>query len=187
MLLGERVVVFGAHESGGWVRSREILKFKARRSFLFKLHFRIYVTFTLVRPTLAAVNNKRDKGQFSLEHLRVNQSTIDLFHLHKLAVSIEVERIDYRLLEDQETNGIGLRITKWTDVMNDVQCGCLTYKYSLIAVILVPIICTLSMSLLVSLASTVPTTVNNRFRFSHDVLRRRSSASYSGIAKLLKR
>lgn len=89
------------------------------------------------------------------------------------------------LAEDQETNCIGLRITKWTDVMNDVQCGCLTYKYSLIAVILVPIICTLSMSLLVSLASTVPTTVNNRFRFSHDVLRRRSSASYSGIAKLL--
>lgn len=68
---------------------------------------------------------------------------------------------------------------------NDVQCGCLTYKYSLIAVILVPIICTLSMSLLVSLASTVPTTVNNRFRFSHDVLRCRSSASYSRIAKLL--
>lgn len=58
-------------------------------------------------------------------------------------------------------------------MMNDVQWGCLTYKYSLIAVILVPIICTLSMSLLVSLASTVPTTVNNRFRFSHDVLRRR--------------
>jgi len=54
-------------------------------------------------------------------------------------------------------------LTKRTDVMNDVQCGCLTYKYSLIAVILVPIICTLSMSLLVSLASTVPTTINNRF------------------------
>lgn len=69
--------------------------------------------------------------------------------------------------------------------MNDVQCGCLTYKYSLIAVILVPIICTLSMSLLVSLAWTVPTTINNRFRFSHDVLRCRSSASNSGIAKLL--
>lgn len=41
----------------------------------------------------------------------------------------------------------------------------LTYKYSLIAVILVPIICTLSMSLLVPLAS-VPTTINNSVRFS---------------------
>lgn len=46
---------------------------------------------------------------------------------------------------------------------------CLTYKYSLIAVILVPIICTLSMSLLVPLAS-VPTTINNSVRFSVELL-----------------
>lgn len=81
---------------------------------------------------------------------------------------------------------VDVDVTKWADIMNDVQCGCLTYKYSLIAVILVPIICTLSMSLLVSLASTVPTTINNRFRFNHDVLRRRVfGESFSVIAKLL--
>lgn len=58
--------------------------------------------------------------------------------------------------------------------MYDVRCGCLTYKYSLIAVILVPIICTLSMSLLVSLASQQSLQQSiTRFRFSHDVLRRR--------------
>lgn len=71
--------------------------------------------------------------------------------------------------------------------MNGVQCGCLTYKYSLIAVILVLIICTLSMSLLVSLASTVPTTVNNRFRFSHDVLRRRILGEFQRDCKIVKR
>lgn len=71
--------------------------------------------------------------------------------------------------------------------MNDVQCGCLTYKYSLIAVILVPIICTLSMSLLVSLASTVPTTINNRFRFSHDVLRRRVFGEFQRDCEIVKR
>lgn len=82
---------------------------------------------------------------------------------------------------------VDVDLIKWADVMNDVQCGCLTYKYSLIAVILVPIICTLSMSLLVSLASTVPTTINNRFRFSHDVLRRRVFGEFQRDCEIVKR
>ena len=46
------------------------------------------------------------------------------------------------------------------------QCMGLTYKYSLIAVILVPIICTLSMSLQCP-SPQFPTTVNNKqFRYS---------------------
>lgn len=79
---------------------------------------------------------------------------------------VMVWRSNKRWRKWRETKTDMKRKTGW---MTCSEMECLTYKYSLIAVILVPIICTLSMSLLVPLAS-VPTTINNSVRFSVELL-----------------